>query len=105
MSDQQYQEIWAETPDGQAMCALVNGDHGWLMYLRRTGDAGFSSRSPNFIGPRNAVFEYVLSNGSVTNTRHRGQYRKSILTEHWRSFAENASHRRSFSGTTIPEMA
>src|SRR5262245_27105727 len=63
MSDQQYQEIWAKTPDGQAMCALVNGDRGWLMYLRRTGDAGFSSRSPNFTGPRDAVIEYVLSNG------------------------------------------
>lgn len=63
MSDQQYQEIWAETPDGQAMCALINGDRGWLMYLRRKGDAGFSSRSPSFVGPSNAVIEYVLSNG------------------------------------------
>jgi Immunity protein Imm1 len=63
MSDQQYQEIWSETPDGQAMCALINGDRGWLMYLRRRGDAGFSSRSPSFAGPKNSVIEYVLSNG------------------------------------------
>jgi hypothetical protein len=63
MSDQQYEEIWADTPDGQSMCALINGDRGWLMYLRENGDAGFSSRNPNYAGPENSVIEYVLSNG------------------------------------------
>jgi hypothetical protein len=63
MSDQQYQEIWAETPDGQSMCALINSERGWLMYLRAYGDAGFSSRNPNYAGPENAVIDYFLSNG------------------------------------------
>lgn len=63
MSERQYQEIWAETPDGQAMCALINGDRGWLMYLRENGDAGFSSRNPRFAGPADAVIAYVLANG------------------------------------------
>ena len=63
MSDQQYQEILAETPEGQSLFALINGDQGWLMYLRANGDAGFSSRNPDYAGPENAVIEYVLSNG------------------------------------------
>ena len=29
-----FDEVWVEMPDGQAMCALINGDLGWLMYLR-----------------------------------------------------------------------
>jgi hypothetical protein len=63
MNDQQYQEISADTPDGQTIIALINGDRGWLMYLREIGDAGFSSRCPNYAGPGDAVIEYVLSNG------------------------------------------
>jgi hypothetical protein len=58
-----FNEVWVELPDGQAMCALINGDLGWLMYLRENGDAGFSSRNPSYAGPANAEIEYELSNG------------------------------------------
>lgn len=58
-----FAERWVHLPDGQAMCALVNGDLGWLMYLREEGDAGFSSRNPNYGGPPGATVEYYLSNG------------------------------------------
>ena len=58
-----YQEIWAETADGQFMCALINGKLGWLMYLRESGDAGFSSRNPRYDGPPDAELDYFLSNG------------------------------------------
>lgn len=61
--DRQYKEIWAETEDGQLMCALVNGATGWLMYLRESGDAGFSSRNPAYTGPEDAAQEYYLTNG------------------------------------------
>jgi hypothetical protein len=57
------QEIWAKAPDGQALCALVNGDVGWLMYQRTPDDAGFSSRNPRYSGPDDATVEYVLANG------------------------------------------
>ena len=33
------------------------------MYLREPGDAGFSSRNPDYAGPENATVEYQLSNG------------------------------------------
>jgi hypothetical protein len=58
-----FEEVWAESPDGQALCALINGDRGWLMYLREEGDAGFSSRNPTYDGPPDAQIEYELSNG------------------------------------------
>jgi hypothetical protein len=59
-----YKEIWVETADGQSMVALVNGKTGWLMYLRhQDGDPGFSSRNPDYAGPRDAMQDYILSNG------------------------------------------
>jgi hypothetical protein len=58
-----YEEVWVDSPDGQSLCALINGDRGWLMYLREEGDSGFSSRNPDYTGPANAQIEYELSNG------------------------------------------
>ncbi|MEO3946880.1 hypothetical protein [Gorillibacterium sp. CAU 1737] len=65
MSDKdQYQEIWVTNePDEQTVVALLNGEYGWLMYLREEGDAGFSSRNPDYAGPEEATMEFFLSNG------------------------------------------
>ena len=65
MSDatSRFREVWVEAPDGQSLCALINGDVGWLMYLREPGDAGFSSRNLAYAGPAGATIEYRLSNG------------------------------------------
>ncbi len=63
MADRPHQEIWLEAPDGQVLAALVNGERGWLMYLRHPGDTGFSSRNPHYAGPAAATVEYILSNG------------------------------------------
>ena len=65
LSGHQYDEIWVEAGDGQSMCALINGDLGWLMYLREPGDAGFSSRNPDYKGNPDATREYYLSNGQM----------------------------------------
>lgn len=46
-----------------SMCALVNGNRGWLMYLRYEGDAGFSSRDPAYLGGESKTIDYLLSNG------------------------------------------
>lgn len=62
-SDQQYREIWVENADGQSICALINGDLGWLMFLRYSGDPGFSSRNPDYNGAESAAIDYVLFNG------------------------------------------
>ena len=59
----QFLELWVTKRDGQSLCALINGQLGWLMYLRESGDAGFSSRNPEYRGDQKAIIEYVLDNG------------------------------------------
>jgi len=65
MSDKKkYKEIWIyNESDEQALCALINGEYGWLMYLREEGDAGFSSRNPDYKGMEGATMEFFLNNG------------------------------------------
>ncbi|MBA4032005.1 MAG: hypothetical protein C0478_14095 [Planctomyces sp.] len=58
-----FENHWLNSSDGQSLCALINGDLGWLMYLRYEGDSGFSSRNPDYDGPPDAEIEYVLDNG------------------------------------------
>jgi len=49
-ASQQFREIWVSVdPGGPRLCALMNTNLGWLMYLRHDdGDTGFSSRNPTF---------------------------------------------------------
>ena len=63
MEKSPYREVWVEIPNGQSMCALINGEWGWLMYLRYKGDAGFSSRNIKYKGPAESTIEYRLDNG------------------------------------------
>ncbi|WP_436128991.1 Imm1 family immunity protein [Acidovorax sp. LjRoot117] len=65
MSDRTNREIWIEGPTGQILCALINGEVGWLMYLREPGDAGFSSRNPAYAGPQQEFISFVRSNGQL----------------------------------------
>ena len=61
-----FREVWIEAPDGSALCALINSEvGGWLMYLREAGDAGFSSRNPDYAGPPDEKVEFKLGNGQV----------------------------------------
>jgi len=64
-SRKEHMELWTYSPDGQSLCALISRNVGWLMYLRENGDAGFSTRNPNYSGPSDAVLEYKLENGQV----------------------------------------
>jgi hypothetical protein len=60
----QFAEIWMQdTADSPSICALMNGEAAWLMYLRHEGDAGLSTRNPKYSGPPKAMIEYYLSNG------------------------------------------
>jgi immunity protein Imm1 of predicted polymorphic toxin system len=64
-ADSAFREIWVQSPSGSFLCALINGDVGWLMYLREEGDAGFSSRNPDYRGDPDEVIEYRLNNGQI----------------------------------------
>lgn len=58
-----FDEVWLQSPGGQILGALINGDWGWLMYLRNEGDSGFHSQNPDYAGSPSAEIEYRLSNG------------------------------------------
>jgi hypothetical protein len=49
-ASQQFREIWLSMgAGGPSLCALMNTNVGWLMYLRHDqGDSGFSSRNPMY---------------------------------------------------------
>jgi hypothetical protein len=64
VTSEQYREIWLSVESGPAICALMNGDSGWLMYLREEGDSGFSSRNPAQEG-RGGLVSYRLADGQI----------------------------------------
>ena len=70
-----------------ALTALVNGDVGWLMYLRYDGDAGFSSRNPDYNGDPSATVSYRLSNGQVDQYPAAWTYSRQVIFETMRTFA------------------
>jgi hypothetical protein len=60
----QFSEVWLQHTAGwPAIAALINGDAAWLMFVRYEGDPGFSTRNPQYAGPKKAVIEYYLSSG------------------------------------------
>jgi hypothetical protein len=60
----QFSEIWMQHPAGwPAIGALINGEAAWLTFVRNEGDAGFSTRNPQFTGSHRLMIEYYLSNG------------------------------------------
>ena len=50
VASQRFREIWLSMDaGGPSLCALMNTNVGWLMYLRHDdGDTGFSSRNPMY---------------------------------------------------------
>lgn len=72
-----HREIWLNGPDGAALCALINRDRGWLMFLREYADPGFSSRNPNYAGPPDATIEFVLSNREINH--HPAEWALSLF--------------------------
>jgi hypothetical protein len=108
----QFLDLWVETDDGQSMCGLVNGEAGWLMYLREGGDAGFSSRAPDYNGPEDASREYYLDNGQCDEypaawALPDGEIQRAL--EHFITRAEPAPwiiwHNDSGDGATIGRVA
>ena len=65
LSPGSFAEVWVDHGPYPAICALMNGNRGWLMWVRHEGDAGFSSRNPSYSGPPDDEIEYMLSNGQV----------------------------------------
>lgn len=83
----QYKEVWTVLPDGQRICLLLNGDRGWLMYLRDAdGDCGFSSRNPGC--NEDGKIDYILENGQWDEYPARWAYTLPALSEALQEFLQ-----------------
>jgi hypothetical protein len=105
-----FREIWLEAPDGGILGALINTEvGGWLIYLREPGDAGFSSRNPDYSGPPHEQVEYRLSNGQVDHYPRAWAYPVATIEralDHFRATGTPPTfirwHNDSGDGETIP---
>jgi hypothetical protein len=86
--DTGFAEIWVLHGRFPALCALLNGDRGWLTCLRAEGDAGFSSRNPGYAGPPDAEIEFMLSTGQVDRYPVAWTYPRADVLAAVRMFAE-----------------
>lgn len=86
--EEQFKEIWLEGSNQQRICALINGNIGWLMYFRNKEDnSGFSSRNPFETSDENIVF--YLSNGQCDEYPKNWTYPLHIIKNALLSFMEN----------------
>ncbi len=108
----QFLELWAAAPPDQSLCALINGEVGWLMYLRENGDAGFSTRNPSYSGSPDALIDYRLDNGQ--RDRYPAAWALPVseierALQHFITYGEPASwltwHNDLKDGTTIGQTA
>jgi hypothetical protein len=88
-STEQFLEIWVHHEHYPALCALVNGDLGWLMVFRFDGDTGRSSRNPSYSVPEAAEVEYYLSNGQCDVFPAAWSYAREDIFSALRYFAKN----------------
>jgi len=85
----QFKEICIDGPNGQSLCALINGKIGWLMYLRYNGDAGYSTRNPEETS--DAALDFRLSNGQLDTYPRNWTYPVSAIKQALTSFIENGN--------------
>jgi hypothetical protein len=81
-------EIWVMHDQFPALCALLNGDRGWLMCLRFEGDAGFRTTNPGYSGPPDAEIEFMLSTGQVDRYPAAWTYPRADVLTAVRVFAD-----------------
>lgn len=58
-----FMEIWIEGFDESSLCVMTNKEKAFLMYLRYSGDCGFSSR--NSVVDSDKFCDFKLSNGQI----------------------------------------
>ena len=64
-ADKQFREIWMEAQNGPKLCVLCSGNIGWLMYLPKDSEIGWSSWNSAYRGNINEMVQYRLVNGQV----------------------------------------
>lgn len=87
----QYSEIWLSADSGEQLCALLNGEIGWLLYLRFAGDPGYSSRNPAVSSGE--LMTFCLSNGECDEFPRAWTYPMDTLRVAMASFLTDGSYR------------
>jgi hypothetical protein len=85
--ESQFKHIWISLDDGQSMTVLINGDIGWLMYLRTCEDSGFSTRNPEYAEAVGTII-FILDNGQGDEYPAHWTYPVSRLREALHEFLE-----------------
>ena len=83
-SPENFKEVWLHHQNGASLCALINKNVGWLMYIRFEGDSGFSTRNPNLIS-KNTI-EFKLSNGQMDHYPEHWTYDLKTLSDAMQNF-------------------
>lgn len=86
-SPETFKEIWLNHQNGTSLCALINNDVGWLMYMRFKGDSGFSTRNPN--SSSNNQIKFRLNNGQQDYYPESWTYDLKALSEAMLSFLDD----------------
>jgi hypothetical protein len=73
----QFREIWVSVDaGGPSLCAHMNTNVGWLMYLRHDdGDTGFTSRNP--------MYDESDTSGGLAFDGRFGREHVSVITYRW----------------------
>ena len=79
-------EVWLNHHDGAALCALMNANGGWLMFLREPGDPGFSSRNSAMDLNEDAKETYRLANGQEDEYPRHWTFSRSSVFDALREF-------------------
>lgn len=88
-------QIWVGSEErAPSLAALIHeGERGWLMYLRWSGDAGFSTRNPEHAGNDEAL-EFRLANGQLDRYPAEGCYSAETLRASLVEFLETGERPR-----------
>jgi len=78
-ADESFLEIWVNY-ERRSLCAMINDDRGWLMFLRFHGDAGFHTENPELAG-QDALLTFELSNGQTDELPKYFTYERSTILE------------------------
>ena len=86
---ERYKEIWLAKGLEPSLCALLNGNRGWLTYMR-TAENGLRSMDSNFPGDHGSVLQYRLSNGQIDEYPASWALEESVILSALEYFLDRA---------------
>jgi hypothetical protein len=84
-------EIWASDVNKASLCAVLNAQCGWLMFLRFPEDTGFSSRNPMEKQNGSDDEMFLLSNGQADNYPSAWTFDRAVIFDALLEFINSGS--------------